>query len=50
MTIADTTGRLLIALISPTDNGYLTIIMFDYDNHIYTFKMFNGEILDMMKD
>lgn len=34
----------------PTDNGYLTIIMFDYDNHIYTFKMFNGEILDMMKD
>lgn len=34
----------------PTDNGYLTIIMFDYDNHIYTFKMLNGEILGMIKD
>ena len=33
-----------------TDSGYLTIIIFDYDNHIYTFKMLNGEILDMMKD
>ena len=33
-----------------TDSGYLTIITFDYDNHSYTFKMLNGEILDMTKD
>lgn len=33
-----------------TNNGYLTIITFNYDNHSYTFKMFNGEILDMTKD
>lgn len=33
-----------------TDSGYLTVITFDYDNHSYTFKMLNGEILDMTKD
>lgn len=31
------------------ENGFLTFIMFDYNNYHYTFKMFNGEILDMMK-
>lgn len=34
----------------PSDSSYFTIIIFDYDSHNYTFKMLNGEILNMIKD